>query len=186
MLAKVIVLNATYGKWTTVEGPHKGNVWVCRCVCGTEQRVLGRFLASGRSHRCRFCQTKEPRSDAGREFSNVPKAVLKKLRHAAEHAIDRCTKQSNPRFADWGGRGIQVKFYDWVSFVRYLLTLPGHDNPDLVIDRDDNEGHYEEGNIRFVTTHESSRNKRTRRKGYKQPLRSLKYAQGLIQKGVVN
>jgi hypothetical protein len=50
---------------------------------------------------------------------------------------------------------------DQVAFVAYLMTLDGWDNDGLVIDRIDNDGHYEPGNLRFVTRSVSQRNKRS-------------------------
>ena len=46
-----------------------------------------------------------------------------------------------------------------VLFMEYLLTLPGCDNEELVLDRIENDGHYEPGNLRFVTHKESAANR---------------------------
>lgn len=101
-----------------------------------------------------------PRSEAGRRLNHVPGKLLKRLRHAAENAIDRCNNKNHSRYWGWGGRGIKVLFSDWVEFVEYLLTVPGHDNLSLVLDRIDNDKHYEPGNIRYVTRSESQINRR--------------------------
>lgn len=83
-------------------------------------------------------------------------------------AIQRCTNPQHPQYHNYGGRGIRVHpgwVEDPTSFVEYLFTLPGHDNRYLYMDRDDNNGHYEPGNIRFVTASESARNRRNCRSG---------------------
>lgn len=53
---------------------------------------------------------------------------------------------------------------EWVGdirlFVEHLVTLPGYDNPELVIDRINNNGNYEPGNLRFATWSESNYNRR--------------------------
>jgi len=66
-------------------------------------------------------------------------------------------------YSSYGGRGIDVS-EKWVndrsSFLEYVQTLPGWDNPDLQLDRIDNDGNYEPGNIRFVTCSVNASNKR--------------------------
>ena len=46
-----------------------------------------------------YSDNRKPRSDAGRHFVNIPRELLKRLRHAAENAIDRCTKPSHVRYS---------------------------------------------------------------------------------------
>lgn len=77
--------------------------------------------------------------------------------------IYRCTDKNHKQYHNYGGRGIRVH-QPWIenlwTFVDYLCTLPGWDNPNLWLDRADNEGHYEPGNLRFVTPQTSGRNTR--------------------------
>lgn len=45
----------TFGEWTVLddsEGTRSRSHWLCRCVCGTERRVLVRYLFEGRSKGC--------------------------------------------------------------------------------------------------------------------------------------
>jgi hypothetical protein len=94
------------------------------------------------------------------------KKVRHKLLVAISHAILRCLNPSDASYKDYGGRGIKVQT-EWVNdrakFLAYLLTLPGHQNPKLFLDREDNNGHYEPGNLRFVTRVVSNQNQRRRR-----------------------
>ena len=77
--------------------------------------------------------------------------------------IKRCTNPQNRRYPDWGGRGIQVcaewrdcfeKFHD------YVVNILKIDPRGLTIDRINNDGNYEPGNIRFVSYSENNRNRR--------------------------
>lgn len=158
-----------YGNWTVIGGPKKGPygriMWLCRCKCGKEKLVYEYSLNSGKSKGCRSCSNVGKRyeratSEFSRKFSHVSPKVREKLRKAAWSAIDRCTNENHPRYADWGGRGIAVWFSDKVSFFEYLLTLDGHDDFSLVLDRIDNDKNYEPGNLRFVTKSESEKNRR--------------------------
>lgn len=51
---------ATSGRWTVLrrEGSENGRaVWLCRCECGSFQKVKGSSLRAGRSSGCRSCGT---------------------------------------------------------------------------------------------------------------------------------
>lgn len=81
------------------------------------------------------------------------------------NAIGRCTSEKHPQYHRYGGRGIRVQepwLKNWREFAKYLQTLPGWNVPGLVMDRINNDGHYEPGNLRFVTYAESATNKSQR------------------------
>lgn len=77
--------------------------------------------------------------------------------------ISRCTNPKCRVYPSYGGRGITVHD-EWIkdrwSFLRYVQTLPGWDNPELQLDRIDNDSGYAPGNLRFVTCSENAKNKR--------------------------
>lgn len=78
--------------------------------------------------------------------------------------VDRCHLPTNKDYSSWGGRGIRVCDgwrYDSKAFLDYIDATIGRKPPDKdVIDRIDNDGHYEPGNIRWATHTESARNRR--------------------------
>lgn len=155
-----------YENWTVIDGPivkRANYYWLCRCTCGTEREVFSGSLQAKRSKGCVRCNSKKPKNKFGAYFVGVPKSVLYKLRGAAKNAFNRCNDSKSKQYHDYGGRGIKVCFVDVISFVKHLLTLEGYDNLELVIDRIDNNGHYEVGNLRFTTRLESSRNSRKRK-----------------------
>lgn len=152
-------MKPSYGKWTVIDGPFDGK-FLCRCECGKEKTVSGSHLREGRSTACRTCGNSKPCTDIGKKFLHVPRAVYKKIRRAVVDANSRCKHQWHKNYHNYGGRGIMVLFADDAGFISHLLTLPGHDDPSLVLDRKNNEGHYEAGNLRFATCLESGRNKR--------------------------
>lgn len=153
-------IGAEYQEWTVIAGPF-GKKYLCRCSCGAEHLVDKYDLFAQKSKRCYAC-ARVFASQQNKLWPWTDKHTAK-LRRAATHAIQRCTNESHKRYADWGGRGIEVRFNSAFEFVEYLLTLEGCDNSTLVLDRIDNDGHYEPGNLRFTTTEESAYNKRPRR-----------------------
>lgn len=153
------MIGTIHNKWTIIDGPFKNGPhqeWLCCCKCGIEKKIRKQHLLSGASKGCISC-----RDEFGYRTVGVSKIVFDKLTRVADHAIDRCTNTANERYHDYGGRGIQVKFADRKEFIKYLITIPGHDNPSLIVDRINNDGHYEEGNIRFVTHSNSIKNRRS-------------------------
>ena len=79
----------------------------------------------------------------------------------------RCENLKHSRYKDWGGRGIRCLFGSANDFINYIIVDLGYDTLEkikgLYLDRIDNNGHYEIGNIRFVTPKISANNRRKRR-----------------------
>ncbi len=72
-------------------------------------------------------------------------------------AKQRCRNPNQKQYKDYGGRGIEFRFTSIVDWVAELGPKPG---PDYSVDRINNNGHYEPGNIRWATKVEQSRNAR--------------------------
>jgi len=77
---------------------------------------------------------------------------------------DRCNNPVNKRYDCYGGRGIQCLFQTFEDFYRYVTRDLGvvdfNQIKGLQIDRTNNNGHYQKGNIRFVTAKINSNNRR--------------------------
>lgn len=86
------------------------------------------------------------------------KTSLGYLRGIYANMNQRCNNPNCPRYNDYGGRGIKLKFTS-DEFVNYIINILRIEPRNLTIDRIDNDGHYEKGNIRFVTSKENNRNK---------------------------
>lgn len=171
-IRKQVSVHDSYDKWFVVDGPFtegKEKFWHCLCDCGNESLVRDYDLKSGKSVGCRTCGSKRAwcNSDISRirKYPDVPQVVYEKITGAVDNAIKRCSDPSFSRYKDWGGRGIRVKFDDRESFIEHLMTLPGYDNLDLVLDRIDNDGHYEVGNLQFVMRSQSQTNRRNNKDG---------------------
>jgi hypothetical protein len=78
-------------------------------------------------------------------------------------AKDRCTNPKSQRWASHGGRGIKFLFNSFEEFYAEIGPRPSKNHS---LDRKNNDGNYEPGNIRWATRSEQQKNKRRYGKGY--------------------
>jgi hypothetical protein len=74
----------------------------------------------------------------------------------------RCTTPTHQAIPQYGGRGITVApaWTRFEAFRDYVLAVLGPKPPDKSLDRIDNDGNYEPGNIRWATRSEQQKNRR--------------------------
>lgn len=146
-----------FTRWTvlTEAGKDKDHntFWFCRCDCGVEKLVLRKSLKSGVSKSC-GCLMREVLSQrtTTRGQTNTPEY------QAFKNAKGRCTNPNNKYFTDYGGRGIEFRFPNFEEFLAHIGPKPSDKHS---LDRIDNEGHYEIGNIRWATSREQCGNQRS-------------------------
>ena len=139
---------------------------IVQCDCGRPEYTMDRSnFKSFRSTRCPLCGRREGhRKRYWRYTSALPDEQHRvRLLNRLSSAISRCHVPGSKAYADYGGRGITVCQQwrnDRTAFLRYVQTLPGWDDPSLDMDREDNSGNYEPGNIRFVTRADNHANRR--------------------------
>lgn len=68
----------------------------------------------------------------------------------------RCTIHHHKRFKDYGGRGIEFNFISFEQFKNHLGPRPTN----FELDRINNDGNYEIGNVRWVDFSTQQKNKR--------------------------
>lgn len=70
--------------------------------------------------------------------------------------IRRCTRVNDPRYPDWGGRGITVD-PSWMDFANFLADM-GERPPGMSLERKDNDGPYAKWNCVWATPHQQQMN----------------------------
>lgn len=73
--------------------------------------------------------------------------------------IRRCEDPKCNRFYTHGGRGITVA-KEWHSYPVFLADVGRRPSPKHQLDRQNNDGNYEPGNVRWATRKQQARNKR--------------------------
>jgi hypothetical protein len=74
----------------------------------------------------------------------------------------RCFDPRNKRYVDYGGRGITV-CERWLRVENFFADM-GEPPPGMSLDRINNDGNYEPGNVRWATTLEQRANQRPRQR----------------------
>jgi hypothetical protein len=72
-------------------------------------------------------------------------------------ARNRCENKRSHNFMYYGGRGILFRFVSFAQFIEHLGPKP---TPEHSLDRVNNGGHYEPGNVRWATKKEQINNRR--------------------------
>ena len=82
------------------------------------------------------------------------------LGHTYDNMRQRCNNPNAANYKYYGGRGIKCLFKSLDNFIYYVVNILQVNTRGLHIDRINNDGHYEKGNIRFVTQAENNKNRR--------------------------
>lgn len=75
----------------------------------------------------------------------------------------RCYNAHNKSYRNYGGRGIEICEEwkkDFEAFRDYVKVLPHYGEEERTLDRINNDGNYEPGNVRWATKVEQSNNRR--------------------------
>jgi len=77
----------------------------------------------------------------------------------------RCLSKSHPKFSHYGGRGITIcpEWHDVTVFITWIEANLGPRPEGMTLDRTDNDGNYEPGNVRWATPSEQNLNQRRSR-----------------------
>lgn len=127
----------------------------CICDCGTE-----RTIERGKWGKTKSCGCLQRETVATRNRQSRTHGMSKTKTYRVWVAmIQRCTDPNATGYANWGGRGITVCERWRHSFEAFLADM-GERPEGCSIDRIDNGGNYEPGNVRWATALEQTQNRR--------------------------
>lgn len=155
--------NARFGSWTVVsrEIRRRGkHIYAkVRCACGEEDWKVLDNLKRGRSKSCMSCRSKARHAREGNMLAKSSAERL--LQRRVESIFQRCNNPNDRGYRNYGGRGVECRFPSKLSLFRYLLSLHSAEEwRGYEIDRIDNNGHYEPGNLRRATQAQNRQNRR--------------------------
>lgn len=128
---------------------------MCRCECGTEKEVQMNSLKTGNTKSC-GCLSR----DVLVERNTVHGQRFHPAYDTYNGMMARCYNKNKSGYPHYGGRGIKVA-EEWHDIKNFLNWCENNGfEPDLQLDRIDNEKDYSPSNCRFVTQTVNLRNTR--------------------------
>lgn len=158
MLSEADITGRIFGRLTVIgeagENRHGQRLWLCHCACGSKKTFLKSSIVRGASRSC-GCAKRTSNGEA-----NYPSG-----KRSSEYSIwagikARCSNAKSPKWPDYGGRGIKVCDSWRRSYVTFLADVGRRPSPAHSLDRINNNGDYEPGNVRWATGKIQAANRR--------------------------
>jgi hypothetical protein len=123
--------------------------WFCLCDCGTKKLVNNKYIHKAKSCGCLRLEglSKTYGMSSSSEYRSFTAAK------------SRCIYPTNIAYANYGGRGIRFLFTSFEQFFKEVGPKP----KGTTLERKNNNGNYEPGNVCWATPREQAANKRTKR-----------------------
>ena len=144
-----------FGLLTFVEeagvNKHGKKLWKLRCECGEYTVATASQVRTGKTKSCGHLKSAGNRRTHGQHNS--------KLYIAWCNMKARCDNVSHKQYKDYGGRGIRY-FGPWKDFEIFAKDVGNPPTKKHTLDRINNNGNYEPGNIRWAERVVQARNTR--------------------------
>jgi hypothetical protein len=149
-------VGARFGRLTVISEPtcgERSRVGV-RCDCGTVKTIALRALGtSTNSCGCLGKETTSARSRKHGKTGTTEYRIWQSMKW-------RCLNPNYKPYPNYGGRGITVCDRWRDSFEAFLADVGPRPSPKHTLDRIDNDGDYEPGNVAWRTRKEQNQNRR--------------------------
>ncbi len=136
-----------------------------QCSCG---KIFDTSIASVKHNSTKSCGCLQSQSIIKRQTKHgdsIRSSFLNYLYQAWAGIKSRCLNTNEISYPDYGGRGISIypEWLEYIPFKKWILDNIGERPEDYSIDRIDNGGNYEPGNVRWANSKTQNNNKRPRR-----------------------
>jgi hypothetical protein len=152
------ITNVRFGRLIVIrpvgKDAHRNIRWLCQCDCGNHHVVAAIELRRGKVVSC-GCARKGVNSTHG----HAKYGKISPEYRAWRGMHTRCKNQNVKEYKYYGGRGIKID-PRWNAFENFLADVGLRPHSGLSLDRINNEGNYEPGNVRWATRSEQRRNRR--------------------------
>ena len=169
-MKKINIAGEVYGRLTVIEeveqdisiSNKKIRKWKCQCECGNKVITRQVSLRSGNTKSC-GCLRKEITKETKTKHGHSSNRSNSKEYSCWLGIKARCFNPNDTAYHNYGGRGITMYFEwkdDFEAFYKYMGDAP---SPNHSIDRINENGNYEPGNVEWGTNQTQAIRRRTRK-----------------------
>jgi hypothetical protein len=139
---------------------------LCRCDCGNEITVAANTLTSSNTRSCgclkiEVASARLPDMAAANRVHGLTGKSKHPLYETWHGMMTRCYDERHVYYHRYGGRGIAVceQWHDPARFIADIEAAIGSRPEGKTLDRTNNDGSYEPGNVRWATQREQVHNR---------------------------
>lgn len=173
-VARQFKVGDTIGGFTIVDGPFPHEKegmtgWVVQHTCGATIRRTSHLLRYHKHTFCAGCMKKHGNTTV-RTAEQCAAIGDRSRKHGLSRTpefriwatmLSRCRNPNVEKYAEYGGRGIRVCDAWTESFEAFYRDVGPRPSPRHSLDRLENSGHYEPGNVAWRTAKQQARNRRS-------------------------
>lgn len=131
--------------------------YLCECECGNRKNIAGKYLKNGSTKTCGCGKSINPHHKKHGQSNN-------KIYFKYKNMINRCYRQEDKKYKNYGGRGIKV-CDEWANNFEafYFWAINNGYSNELTLDRINVNGDYKPSNCRWVDLLTQANNKTNNR-----------------------